>query len=89
MFHQYFNLELSQSNCEMAPCSSGSDPNWRAVWNLKIPLKAKIFLWRALCDILPHGANLHHKGITGVGLCTHCGCVEEDMYVLKKFQMVW
>lgn len=41
--------------------STGSDPIWRRLWNMHIHPKAKIFLWRALWDILPHGSNLRKK----------------------------
>lgn len=64
-------------------CSTGSDPIWHKVWRLNIHPKAKIFLWRALWDILPHGSNLRKKGIEGVDKCQRCGSKEDNAHVLR------
>lgn len=66
-------------------CSSsiGSDPIWKYMWQLCIPSKAKIFLWRALWDILPHGVNLNKKGVSSVGFCARCGSIENNSHVLR------
>lgn len=53
------------------------------MWNLQIHPKAKIFLWRAIWDILPHGSNLRKKGIENVGNCSRCGGIETNIHVLK------
>lgn len=66
--------------------SSGSDPLWKNLWNLQIHPKAKIFLWRAVWDILPHGSNLRKKGVENVGCCNHCGMQETNVHVLKDCQ---
>ena len=70
----------------------GPDPIGKVIWNLHIPPKAKIFLWQALSDILPHGVNLRKKGIEGVGQCVWCGVLENNLHVLRDCpwaQKVW
>lgn len=56
------------------------------MWNLQIHPKAKMFLWRAARDILPHGSNLSRKGIENVGKCERCGLLETNSHVLKDCQ---
>lgn len=63
--------------------SNGSDPMWNKLWSLKIQPKAKVFLWRAAWDILPHGHNLRKKGVENVGSCGRCGMLETNSHVLK------
>ena len=75
LFGVPYAYRIAQPSREMASCSSGSDPVWRAVWGLNIPPKAKIFLWRALCDIFPNGVNLRSKGIEGMSRCSRCSGV--------------
>lgn len=44
-----------------ATCSKGADPMWKKMWRLDVPPKAKIFLWHAIWDIIPHNGNLQRK----------------------------
>ena len=65
---------------------------WKAIWKFKIPPKVRIFLWRALWDILPHEINFRSKGIEGVGLCPKYGLKEDNFHVLLEClwaQQVW
>lgn len=83
---------IAQAAHEDASCSLGLDPLWSTVWRLYIPPKARIFLWRALSDIFPHGVNLRSKGIEGVGACPRCGETENNLHVLINYpwsQKVW
>lgn len=74
---------LALSNSSSGECSTGSDPIWKKFWSLRIHPKAKVFLWRALWDILPHGSNLRKKGIANVGYCGRCGFKETNSHVLR------
>lgn len=72
--------------------SNGADPIWKYLWKLRIHPKARMFLWRAVWDILPHGSNLSRKGIENVDKCTRCGLLETNSHVLKDCkwaQEVW
>lgn len=66
--------------------SNDSDPLWKNLWSLQIQPKAKIFLWRAAWDILPHGYNLSKKGVQNVGNCIRCGLQETNSHVMKDCQ---
>lgn len=76
-----YKLTLKGNNDTLS--SSENDPIWSRLWKLQIPPKAKIFLWRATWDILPHGANLQRKGITNVEKRQRCGMIKTDFHVLK------
>lgn len=64
-------------------CSTGSDPIWQKSWKLRIQPKARIFIWRAAWDILPHGSNPSKKGIKEVLKCHICGTIEDNLHVLR------
>lgn len=66
----------------VASSSHGDDPVWSKLWSLHIQPKAKIFMWRALWNILPHGSNLRRKGIPNVEKCKRCGLEEDNVHVL-------
>ena len=36
---------------------------WKAIWNLRVPNKIKVFSWRACRSILPTRVNLSKKRI--------------------------
>ncbi|XP_019189270.1 PREDICTED: uncharacterized protein LOC109183669 [Ipomoea nil] len=52
--------------------------NWLALWRLKIPPKWRMFLWRAICDILPTTTNLLIKRVDVSPYCAMCGISQED-----------
>jgi len=55
--------------------SSGSTVSkqwWITLWNLHIPPKVKIFVWRACLEALPTKANLLIRNITRDGVCGEC-----------------
>lgn len=58
----------------MADCSTGcADRKWqKLLWDLNIPHKVKLFVWRAFHNILPTGQNLIHRGIGSVRGCRRC-----------------
>lgn len=74
---------LARDHYNNGECSSGSDPIWKKMWGFQIQPKGKIFLWRALWDILPHGSNLRKKGIDNAGKCCRCGMEESNNHVLR------
>lgn len=58
--------------------SSGASPiNWNLIWNLNIPPKVRMFLWRAVLDILPHRAELFRRKIASSPFCELCPQSEE------------
>lgn len=74
---------LAMKDLDGASCSSGPDPLWKQLWNLKVPPKVSEFLWRAYWDIVPHDVNLAKKGISKFVRCSRCGGDESLMHILK------
>lgn len=81
-----YALALSAQN--ETSSSNGNDPIWKKIWSLHIHPKAKLFLWRALWDILPHGSNLTEKGIDIQGKCQTCGATETNIHALRDCSWV-
>lgn len=80
--------KVAMSVNQYASSSSGADPMWKRLWRLNIPPKAKIFLWRAVWDIIPHNGNLFKKGITESSRCPRCGSHESTMHVFRDCSWV-
>ncbi|XP_019168881.1 PREDICTED: uncharacterized protein LOC109164787 [Ipomoea nil] len=57
--------------------STGFD-KWNTLWQLKIPSKWKMFLWRAMSNILPTTTNLLIKRVEIDPTCSMCGLMHED-----------
>ncbi|XP_042974894.1 uncharacterized protein LOC122306534 [Carya illinoinensis] len=53
-------------------------PFWKCLWKLKIPLKMKLFTWKAFLDILPTYQNLMKKKILESEICIFCHLCRED-----------
>ncbi|XP_030483276.2 uncharacterized protein LOC115699873 [Cannabis sativa] len=45
---------------------------WNQIWNLKVPLKTKNFVWRAAANCLPTNHNLRTKKVELNVLCPTC-----------------
>lgn len=66
---------------EQSKASSSDDPTnyWRVVWNLHLPNKLKIFVWRCLSSILPTMTNLCSRGMQVDPRCYLCKKSEESI----------
>jgi hypothetical protein len=72
-------------SCPWFPVASGFGPNqdnnpWQNVWKRKVPNVVKMFLWRALNDLLPTKDNLYRKGVLKESSCPVCGVEEETVF---------
>lgn len=56
---------------------------WKKLWLLNITPKAKLFLWRANWDIIPHNGNLQKKGVLESSKCPRCGEYESSLHVFR------
>lgn len=52
---------------------------WRKFWNLKIPKKVKIFMWRALSDCLPTKDQLRLRKVNVDPMCPVCNSEPETV----------
>jgi hypothetical protein len=57
------------------PGSAATNPVWKCLWQLKLPSKIKIFMWRALHGILPLKGILASRH---VGTTSECPICQED-----------
>ena len=61
--------------------SSNSGPTrkfWKGIWQLRVPRKIQLFIWKACHNALPTMANLRRWQITESALCALCKTHEED-----------
>lgn len=56
---------------------SNNSKFWNKIWNLKIPLKVKHFLWKSIRGCLPTKDCLRQKKVTLDSMCPVCNLVEE------------
>ena len=80
-----YNLaESLKENSGLQVSSSTSDAGdhsiWDLIWKSKVPNKIKLFAWRVAMSTLATKANRHKRTITHDGICTICGCEEEDEF---------
>lgn len=47
--------------------------DWKQMWNLNVPMKIKLFVWKAVHDILPTTQNLFRRRV-----------VESDVLYMQK-----
>ncbi|XP_019163599.1 PREDICTED: uncharacterized protein LOC109159940 [Ipomoea nil] len=68
-------------------------PVWGNLWSLQVPPRWRIFMWRALSDILPTLDNLINRRVELINICPACGMEEETiMHVLCSYSFasqVW
>lgn len=48
------------------------DENWRKLWDIRIPQKVKVFLWRAALGCLPRRHCLQSRGVKCDDRCVFC-----------------
>ncbi|XP_074359589.1 uncharacterized protein LOC141699273 [Apium graveolens] len=53
---------------------------WKRVWNLKVPLKVKHFIWRAIRNILPTKDQLLSRRVAVIDKCPICNLEVESVY---------
>jgi hypothetical protein len=58
---------------------------WRRLWNLKVPLKIRHFLWRARQNRLATRTRLQQKRVDAIDACIFCEAVGE----LKELVFVY
>ncbi|XP_019158573.1 PREDICTED: uncharacterized protein LOC109155343 [Ipomoea nil] len=59
------------------------DAVWNNIWKLQVPPKWRIFLWRAITNVLPTITNLVKRRVEIPNVCPACGVLEEDvMHIL-------
>jgi hypothetical protein len=64
------------------PCSSGLNPSvswWKFFWNLNLPSKVKVFMWKACNGWIPTKVCMIDRGMSVDPLCPVCGIKDESI----------
>lgn len=73
--------------------SSASDRSvewWKFLWNLRIPNKVRIFIWRACQNLIPTSLNLAKRGIPCNDFCLVCSAESEStVRALVELYIFW
>ncbi|KAA3464885.1 Ribonuclease H-like superfamily protein [Gossypium australe] len=57
---------------------------YKRLWNLDLPLKIKITVWRIACNFLPNYSNLYYRRLRGSAICRMCQIEAETREHLFK-----
>jgi len=67
--------------------------NWKMLWNMKIPQRMKVFLWRAARGCLPTRQRLQQRVVNCTDKCEYCTSNYENewhiFFSCQKAQEVW
>ncbi|KAL6564457.1 hypothetical protein OROMI_015907 [Orobanche minor] len=85
-YHRLTRLNLSET-------SSQNSFLWSSIWNLFVPPKVKILVWRILSQCLPTCSALHHRHVPISTACPLCsGACEDDFHAMVSCRVareVW
>ncbi|KAL2931647.1 hypothetical protein RDABS01_037057 [Bienertia sinuspersici] len=63
--------------------------DWKALWNINLPQKIKVFAWRAVKNGIAVKALMYARGLSNDGVCPMCGEEEETIiHLLANCQEV-
>ncbi|KAL5767312.1 hypothetical protein ACOSQ2_014095 [Xanthoceras sorbifolium] len=81
----------AQEKLSLSGSSSSPDSKWwLALWNLNIPPKIKIFIWRVCHNAIPSLCNLCSRKIVVDPCCSRCGdAPESSAHALFWCSSVW
>ena len=71
--------QLAASDIPSPSDISQSKQIWNAIWNLNVPNRIKIFLWRAGLNALPSRMNLVKRKVLCDPICPSCGVERETI----------
>ncbi|KAF5481359.1 hypothetical protein F2P56_002016 [Juglans regia] len=76
-----YQMEMNKKEALKGESSRGreGDARWQEVWGLNIPGKVKIFMWRAMKELLATRVNLSLRKITDSSSCPICKNDDESV----------
>ncbi|XP_038708505.1 uncharacterized protein LOC120003559 [Tripterygium wilfordii] len=77
-FHA-LDIRRRESACCSEPLANPLDSVWTHIWSLVVPPSTRVFLWRAVHDILPNFSQLHRRQICDSSVCPLCKSAEESV----------
>jgi hypothetical protein len=75
----HLEMEYNARNAGEGSRKQSKKKIWKACWNLQSPNVVKMFLWRALNNLLPTRRNLRCRGVNLDSVCPICETKEEDI----------
>lgn len=88
-YHVDTNCWSTPSNTSRHPLSSW----WKTLWNLRLPPKIRIFMWKASRDFIPTEVNLMSHHISIIGQCSlcrfHCASTSHCLIFCNAVKHVW
>jgi ribonuclease HI len=79
-YHLQWKHQFGPSAGQLAlPGQAVTNPVWKIIWQLKVPAKVKIFIWRSLHGIIPVKCVLANRHIGTSGECPICHQGAEDI----------
>jgi hypothetical protein len=94
-YHLGMNSRANQKGGIAASSTEPVDasPQWQKIWNINLPGKIKIFLWRFAYNSLPTRMNIQRKRVDLDTRCPMCYRLDEDgghlFLKCKKVKQVW
>ncbi|KAG8486532.1 hypothetical protein CXB51_020001 [Gossypium anomalum] len=91
--YRVLSTELLQNHSYISPNSVDYKGFYNSLWNLNIPAKIKIHIWRLINDLVPHLCNLAWRFLTADVVCPLCKIDLEDfghlLWSCDMLQFVW
>ncbi|KAK3212040.1 hypothetical protein Dsin_016746 [Dipteronia sinensis] len=88
-----YKLALSEKLSASVSNSSNIRKWWSSVWNLNLPPKVRIFVWRACLNAIPSGFNLWKRKIMDRPLCLWCktmvNTASHSLFWCSQARKVW
>ncbi|KAK6160666.1 hypothetical protein DH2020_004047 [Rehmannia glutinosa] len=82
-YHAYLDaryLPIKDKHHLFAQSSSGMNPTWKYIWNLKIPPRIQHFLWRCCKGSVATKDNLAHHSLDSQNPCQVCASSNNTAY---------
>lgn len=88
-----YQLAMSDGVEGIEEYKGGNSKFFKALWNLKIQNKIKIFIWKALHVILPTRFHLASRGVSTALMCPLCSEFPEHsfhpLWLCSCIKSVW
>ncbi|KAH9652505.1 zf-RVT domain-containing protein [Citrus sinensis] len=75
-----YKVALQTKYQDVPSCSGNPTNEWKYIWSLNLPAKVKIFIWRALSNLLPTVGRLYKKNVLESPICQRCSNAAENVY---------
>ncbi|XP_060962155.1 uncharacterized protein LOC115720894 [Cannabis sativa] len=88
-----YHLATELDESELPTSSTSQHSWWKYFWNLKLPSKVKIFVWKAFHRAIPTAASLCNMKIIDSAACSLCSnaweSIKHALLLCKHAKKVW